>query len=87
MTLIGGLGTVELAATTIAFTLNLLTFLPTMGIGQAVEVLVGQRLGENRPDLAERSVWKGLLAALLFCAGVTLLYLFIPGPLSRPVPE
>jgi MATE family multidrug resistance protein len=82
VTLVGGLGTVELAASTIAFTLNLIAYLPTMGIGQAVEVLVGQRLGENRPDLAERSVWKGLFVAMGFCAVVALLYLVVPGPLA-----
>ncbi len=82
VTLVGGLGTVELAATTIAFTLNLLTFLPIMGIGQAVEILVGQRLGEDRPDLAERSTWQGLRVAMLFAAAVTFLYLLLPGPLA-----
>ena len=53
-----------------------------MGVGQAVEVLVGQRLGENRLDLAERSVWKGLWVAMLFCAKTILLYLLLPGPLA-----
>jgi MATE family multidrug resistance protein len=82
VTLLGTLGTVPLAASTIAFTLNLIAFLPTMGIGQAVEVLVGQRLGEDRPDLAERSTHQGLLVALVLCAGVALLYATLPGPLA-----
>jgi multidrug resistance protein, MATE family len=82
VTLVGTLGPVELAATTIAFTLNLIAFLPTVGIGQAVEVLVGQRLGENRPDLAERSAWQGLLVAMVFCAAIVVVYLLLPGPLA-----
>jgi MATE family multidrug resistance protein len=80
--LVGGLGTVELAATTIAFTLNLIAFLPTVGIGQAVEVLVGQRLGEDRPDLAERSTWRGMMVATVFCGVVAVVYLLFPGPLA-----
>ncbi|HEV3203378.1 MAG TPA: MATE family efflux transporter [Gemmataceae bacterium] len=40
----------ELTATSIAFTLNMIAFLPAMGLGQAIAVLVGQRLGENRPS-------------------------------------
>jgi MATE family multidrug resistance protein len=57
--MLGWIGPAELSATCIAFSLNLLAFLPTMGIGQAVAVLVGRRLGENRPDLAARSAWNG----------------------------
>jgi MATE family multidrug resistance protein len=60
--LVGQFGTVDLAVTSIAFTLNLLVLFPMLGIGQAIEVLVGQRLGEDRPDLAERTTWRGLAA-------------------------
>jgi MATE family multidrug resistance protein len=63
--LIGRLGKADLAVTTIAFTLNLLTYFPMMGIGQAVEVLVGQRLGEDQPDLAERTTWRGFWLGIL----------------------
>src|SRR5206468_3508976 len=55
--LVGRLGETEMAATSITATLNLLAFLPTMGIAQAVAVLVGQRLGQDRPDLAEHTSW------------------------------
>jgi MATE family multidrug resistance protein len=82
--LVGRLGPVDLAATSIAFTLNLFAFLPVMGIGQAVEVLVGQRLGENRPDEAERSTWTGMLVALACTFAVALLYLAVPAWLAWP---
>jgi MATE family multidrug resistance protein len=55
--MVGRLGKAELAATSIAFNLNLLAYMPTMGIAQAGAVLLGQRLGEERPTVAERSVW------------------------------
>jgi MATE family multidrug resistance protein len=57
---VGRIGAVELTATTMAFTLNLLAYLPAMGIGQAVGVLVGQHLGRDDPERAERSAWTGL---------------------------
>jgi MATE family multidrug resistance protein len=82
--LIGRLGEVELAATTITFTLNMLAILPMLGIGQAVEVLVGQRLGEDRPDLAERSTWKGFWLAWLFTLALGLAYIFLPDLLVLP---
>jgi MATE family multidrug resistance protein len=79
--LIGRLGEAELAATSIAGTLNLLAFLPTMGIAQAVTVLVGQRLGQDRPDLAERTSWTGFRLAWLCMTCVAILYVATPGAL------
>jgi multidrug resistance protein, MATE family len=80
--LIGRLGEADLAVTTIAFTLNMIVYFPLMGIGQAVEVLVGQRLGEDRPDLAERTTWLGLRLAVLYTAAGVLAYVLAPEPLA-----
>jgi multidrug resistance protein, MATE family len=80
---VGRLGEVELAASSITFTLNLLAFLPIMGIGQAVGVLVGQRQGEGRPDLAARSTWTGFWIALIGMGVVSLPYLLVPDDLAR----
>src|SRR5205085_8835685 len=81
---VGRLGAADLAATSIACTLNLLAFLPMMGIGQAVEVLVGQRLGEDDPDAAERFTWTGIGVSLAFTLVVALAYVFIPTALAAP---
>ena len=67
--LIGRMGPVPLAATSVTFTLNALAFLPAMGVAQAVEVLVGRRLGEDRPDLAERTTCDRALAGMRLHAG------------------
>jgi MATE family multidrug resistance protein len=80
--LVGRLGKVELAASSIAFTLNMITFLPALGMGQAVAVLVGQRLGENRPHLAERSTWTGLWITLAYMVAIALLYVLLPESLA-----
>ena len=45
-------------------------------------VLVGQRLGENRPDLALRSTWTGLRITLLYQAAMAFVYLSLPGTLA-----
>lgn len=81
--LVGNFGKSELSATSIAFTLNLIAVLPLLGLGQGVEVLVGQRLGEDRPDVAARTTWTGLRLALLFTGPVAALYALAPGPLAR----
>jgi MATE family multidrug resistance protein len=76
--LVGRLGTVELAATNIAININSLAFMPMLGLGMAVSVLVGQYLGENRVDLAQRSVYSGLLLSILYMGVLVILYVFIP---------
>jgi MATE family multidrug resistance protein len=58
--LVGRMGTVPLAATSVTFTLNAVAFLPAMGAAQAVEILVGRRLGENRPGVAQQTTLTGL---------------------------
>lgn len=81
---VGRLGREDLAATSIACTLNLLAFLPMMGVGQAVEVLVGQYLGANQPTEAERSAWTGAIFAFTVTVFVAAMYAFMPEALARP---
>jgi MATE family multidrug resistance protein len=75
---IGRLGTVGLAATNIAFNINTVAFMPMIGLGIAVSVLVGQYLGRNEPALAERGVYSGLQIIMAYMGTVALLYAFVP---------
>jgi multidrug resistance protein, MATE family len=52
-----------------------------MGLGQAVSILVGQRLGADRPDLAERSTYTGLTWMAGYMGVVAAVYLALPGAL------
>jgi multidrug resistance protein, MATE family len=79
--LVGRLGEAATGATTLAVRLNMVAFLPMMGMGQAVSILVGQRLGADRPDLAERSAYTGLKWVFGYMCGVAAMYLLIPGVL------
>lgn len=80
----GRLGTIELAATNLAFNLNSMVFIPLFGLGTAVLTLVGRRIGEQRPDLAVRSTRLafGLATAYIFVFGV--LYVGMPKVLLAP---
>lgn len=82
--LVGKLGEAALGATTLTFRLNMIAFLPMMGLGQAICILVGQRLGENRPDLAERSAYTGLKWSSGFMLLVAVAYVAIPTLLIEP---
>ena len=52
--LVGRLGRNELAATNLAFNVNTIAFMPMIGIGITVSVLVGQALGRNDPRARAR---------------------------------
>jgi MATE family multidrug resistance protein len=76
--LVGRLGDAALGATTLTVRLNMIAFLPMMGLGQAICILVGQRLGEDRPDLAEKSTYTGLKWSFGYMCLVALTYVTIP---------
>src|SRR5262249_8541240 len=77
--LVGRLGEAAAAATTLTVRLNMVAFLPMMGLGQAVSILFGQRVGANRADLAERSAYTGLKWVFGYMSSVAALYVLCPG--------
>jgi MATE family multidrug resistance protein len=82
--IVGNIGKAELAATTLTLSLNTLAFLPVVGLGQGVEVLVGRRQGESRPDLSARTTWAGAKLATAYMIAIGVLYCTIPDMLSFP---
>jgi len=82
--LIGKLGTLDQAATNLAFTLNSVAFIPMMGMGTAVMTLVGHRVGEGQPALAARTVWKAFALSGGYMLLFALLYLSAPDLILSP---
>jgi len=76
--LVGGIGKDELAATSMAFNLNTLAFVPLLGMGTAVMTLVGHRVGEGCPELAVRTTWIAFVISGLWMIGFGLIYLLVP---------
>ena len=81
---VGRLGTAKLAATTIAFNLNSMAFIPMYGMGTGILTLVGRRIGEKRPDQAARTTWLGFKVSAVYMSACGLVYLFLPHLLLRP---
>ena len=77
--LVGRLGDAAMGATTLTVRLNMIAFLPMMGLGQALCILVGQRLGGDRPDLAEKSAYTGLKWTFGYMCAVAAVYIALPG--------
>lgn len=77
--LVGRMGTVAHIASNIALSVNLVAFMPMVGMGVAASVLVGQYLGRNDPDNAERIGWLALKIGVGYILAVGVTFLLFPG--------
>jgi MATE family multidrug resistance protein len=78
MLYLGRLGETELAATNLAFNISSFAFMPVFGLGIATVTLVGQRLGEDRDDLAARATWSACALAVVYMAILSTFYVVVP---------
>lgn len=82
--LVGAIGKIELAASSLAFNLNSLAFIPMFGFGTAVMTLVGKRIGERRPELAVRTTWLAAAVGSGYMTFFAMIYLFLPQVILYP---
>lgn len=75
---VGLLGEQAMAATTLALGLNVLAFVPMIGLGIGVGVLVGKHLTEGRADLARRTVFNAILLSTIYTGVFACLLGFFP---------
>lgn len=76
---VGRLGEADLAATSLVLIVNAVFFIPMLGMAQAVSVLVGQGLGEDRPDRSEHAVWVGFSFAAVGMGAAGITVALLPG--------
>jgi MATE family multidrug resistance protein len=72
-------GSAALSASSIVVTIMMLAILPALGMAQATAVLVGQYLGEKRPDDAESAVWAGWQVTIMYILAVGATFVLFPG--------
>jgi len=77
--MVGHIGTNALAASNITFNINTIAFLPMYGMSIAVSILVGQRLGENKPLSAEKVTWSAFHLSFSYFGLLAIGYFFFPG--------
>jgi multidrug resistance protein, MATE family len=76
--LVGRIGSYELAATSITFNINTLAFMPMIGFGVAISVMVGQFQGEGRSESAQRSVFSGSHICFAYMILIAITYVAFP---------
>ena len=76
--LVGRLGKQFLAATNIVFSISTFAFLPMIGFGIGLSIMVGQALGRNRPEEAERATGSTLRITLAYMMSIALLFVLAP---------
>lgn len=81
---LGQLGEVPLTATNLAFQLNSLAFIPMFGLGTAVSILVGQRIGERNIETAQKTIRMALALVMIYMGVWCISYLTIPEVLMSP---
>jgi MATE family multidrug resistance protein len=82
--LVGRLGIASLAATNIAFNINTLAFMPMIGCGIAVSVLVGQYLGADKPEHAQSAAYSGFHLTLVYMLSIAAAYVLVPDIFVAP---
>ena len=76
--LVGRIGEIELAVSNIALSINMLAFLPMIGISIATTTLVGQYIGKEDISSAEKSTYTSLKIAFLYMGSMGLLFILFP---------
>ena len=79
--IIGMIGTVEVAATEVVFTLAMASFLPAIGFGVACATLVGKALGEEDSERAAVSMLESVRWSVIFMGTMGILFLLFPRPI------
>jgi len=75
MTIMGRLGTDQLAASQIGMQLLSFSFMPANGVSKAATTLVGQYLGAARQKLAEKCGWMTLKMNVIYSLGIAAAFL------------
>ncbi|WP_105901227.1 EmmdR/YeeO family multidrug/toxin efflux MATE transporter [Vibrio gangliei] len=72
--MVAGMGTVAMAGNVIAFSIILMINIPGNTLGMAATVIVGKRLGQNRPKMAQQELMLIFVASTILLVVSTLLF-------------
>ncbi|OIN99543.1 MAG: hypothetical protein AUJ51_12760 [Elusimicrobia bacterium CG1_02_56_21] len=77
--IIGGIDKVSLAASNIIVSINMLVFMPVIGLGLATLTLAGKYIGMKKPDVSMRVTYNAARLAGIYALVFGLLFIAAPG--------
>ncbi len=80
--IVGDLGPVPLAAMTVAFSINNLSFMPLLGVSDATAILCGQFIGRRQKKIASKVPYRSWRLALLYMLLTGAVYVSFPDLLT-----
>ena len=81
--LIGQIGSIELAATTIALSINMLTFMPLLGISEATGILAGKYIGAEKIGISEKVAYRSWKVSTAYMVLMGVFYILSPESLLQ----
>jgi multidrug resistance protein, MATE family len=75
---IGRMGAEAHVASNIALSVNLIAFMPMVGMGMAASILVGQYLGRNQPHFAEKIGWLAMRIGVAYTLLMGITFICFP---------
>ncbi len=82
--LVGRIGKNELAASAMAFQINTLAFLPMVGMGIAITTMVGNAIGDNKPERGAYATWSAAIVAFTCMTLMGLGFILVPDWFMMP---
>lgn len=74
----GNIDKLSLAASNIVLSLEQIVFMPLLGVAIATQILMGQSVGRQRPDIGIKYTWCAMKLGGVYAVVITALFIFIP---------